>query len=394
MQMSELDVYQGAPERSGYAGPTWYKVPGYEEAFEVAPWNHPSSLANYLLKLVKHTIVQGVQVMGPQGYGKSSVSSVVAHHIHVADPRFVVRWAGPYEFTHQEEYFETLEKLVPHVIIFDDVTGALNSMTEKQIQKNFNSLTQIRKFLDPNKKTPAIFFVCSHYSLNVDKGIRAQMPTRIFVDFGAEERTNILRIADRNHPSYKTMLNYSQLVEQILVNDEFQLKLGNGKKITYKTDNPFRCACVVSNYNANLMLFAEKDVCERCVQKQYQQFIDPEKLYQIVKSAYGEIGVQALRHSMVKRGHLGAVSSKTAAAIAFLEESIFPLYTTNFDQMTKFIYKSEHRKTPKHVYRKRKLEEELSDQFAKIALKKPIEDLKSQRENTVYDGFANLFGDA
>jgi hypothetical protein len=371
LTLQEVSTHKHQNIRTGYQGATKYM------GLDVAPWNHPSAIANYLLQLVKHTIVQGVQVVAPQGYGKTTLATVICHHIHTKRPEFVIKWAGPYEFTHQDDFFGNLEKHVPHVILFDDITGALNQMTDKQIQQNLSSLVQVRKYLDPEtKKTPAIIFTISHYSLNVEKSVRAQLQTKIFADFGAEEKSNIDRLARKGTPTYNTLNSFGKIVEEMYTNDKFSLRLGNGVYIEYKTGDPFRCACAITDYNANMLLFAEKDVCETCSQKKVAKYIEPEMLFEKVKNAYGSNGIQALRHTLVKRGHLNAVSNQTATAIAYLEEKLFPNFTTDLAALVQLIYKDGHRRPPTRGYRKHKLEDDLDHEMITNSVEKPIETLE------------------
>lgn len=384
----QITDYKYKPPETGYRGPTTYMD------LEVAPWNHPASLANYLLQLVKHTIVQGVQVIAPQGYGKTTLATVIAHHIHLARPDFMIKWAGPYEFTHQEDYFNSLEKHVPHVILFDDITGALNQMTDKQIQSNLSSLVQVRKYLDPEtKKTPAIVFTLSHYSLNTEKSVRAQLQTKIFADFGTEERSNIDRLAPKNSPTYNMLINYGEIVQKMYTKDEFSLSLGNGKLIPYKTGDPFRCACAITDYSAQMILFAEKDMCDRCTQRKYQKFVEPEVIFNAIKDAYTEHGIQALRHALVKRGHLMAVSNKTAAAIAYLEDKVLSSFTTDYDRLVQLIYKDGHKKIPKRPYRQHKLEDEVDKVLQRNIIEKPIETLEEQKNKKLLSGIYSIFGE-
>lgn len=367
MLIQDLDQHKTYTGKPGYQGPTKYM------GYEVAPWHHPTSIANFLLQMVKHTIVQGVQIIGPQGYAKTTMATVLAHHIHVQRPDFIIKWAGPYEFTHQDDYFSKLEKHVPHMIIFDDITGALNRMSEKQIQENLSSLVQVRKYLDPEtKKTPAILVTISHYSLNTEKSIRAQLQTKIFADFGSEERSNIDRLAAKHTPEYNTLLSYGKIVEDMYTKDKFSLRLGNGKTLEYDTGKPFRCACAITNYSAGMVLFAEKDVCDLCSQTKVAKYVEPEVLFEKIHHAYHEFGIQALRHALVKRGHLRAISDKTAAALAYVEEQVFSNFTTDNEALVDLIYKDGHKRAPKRMYRRRKDEEKLTKDIASVSKDVPI----------------------
>src|SRR5437867_2157441 len=92
--------FQYKRTKDNFDGQTNYSI-GNEE-HKISPWNHPASLANKILKWVKHTYFFGMMIVGPMGHGKTSIAQCIAHFLHLKDPSFEIRWAGAHEFRHQE----------------------------------------------------------------------------------------------------------------------------------------------------------------------------------------------------------------------------------------------------------------------------------------------------
>jgi len=179
-------------------------------------------------------------------------------------------------------------------------------------------------------------------------------------------------------PTYNTLLAYGELAERMYTKDKFSLMIGNHRIIEYETGKPFRCACTISNYGATMTLFAKDDVCEICTQKYYARTVEPKIIFDMMEHSYGQAGIQALRFALVKRGHLNAVTSKTASAIAYVEEKLFPVFTTDLAELVLLIYKDGHRRAPKHTYRRRAIEDATDKELIKNVVMKPIENLESK----------------
>lgn len=362
------EVLQYKPkEIGGYMGPTTY------QGLECAPWNHPTHLANTILDWVKHTVMYGVQIIGPPGHAKSTLAEVIAHHIHLKNPDFKVVWAGAYEFTHQKQFFESLPKYMPHVVIFDDISGALGRLKESEINANFEALTTIRWILDPERgKTPVVLCPVYHYSKKLEKAFRAQFGMTIFAGFGNEERTNIDTLAMKGTTAYKALRQYSDVYQDMYNNHAFSLYLGNGKKIDYKTDDPFRCVCALSQTDAHLTLIDEKDVCDLCTKKTMEKWVEAEELFDKIKTAYGTNGIQGLRFALLRRQHYRCITPKTAVALDYIENKLLNLYKTDMEKLVDLIYKDGKKRAPKRLYHKRKEEDALTQEIEKISEKREI----------------------
>ena len=360
--IAELDNYVHQSPTDRYTGPTTYMEQ------EVAQWHHPSAFINTILNTNKYTKMTGISIMAPPGHGKSTLADVLAHRIHLKAPEFSIIKAGAYEFTHQQHFFKSLPKR-PTVVKFDDVTGSLEQMSDREIAANFEALTKVRWTLDPEAgQTPIIIMVLFHYSKKLEKAFRAQFGYKIFVGFGDEEKTNIDQLVEKGSTAYYKLRQFSKVYQQMFEHGEFELNIAPNIKRKFITDIPFRCACAITLTSANLMLFAKKDVCEYCTKKPPTMFLAAEDIYNKIFDAYGHWGMQALKLALYDKGFYNAISPSLAAASDFVKEKVLSHYETDYDKLIKLLYGKAHKKVPERVYHKRKMESALSDEFVKAAI--------------------------
>lgn len=351
--IEELESFERKERSGGFGGTIKYMDQ------DISPRNHPAALANYILDQIMHTVTWGVQFVAPMGFGKTSAATVVAHHIHKKRPEFLVVWGEAEDFKDLKGFLAKQPKQ-PLIIIFDDITGALKTMGEKEMQYNFNILTKIRWEIDPkNGKIPVITFCTYHYSKNLEKEFRAVLGTSAFCGFGNEEQTNIDSIAPKGTLARLQMERFSRIASKMFSSHEFYLQLPGGGKIRYETDNPLRPFCAISGNDGYLIVFSDKDVCNHCTKRKTMPFVTPKEIYTRVKEAYGTPGINALKMALWRRGHYLAVGRDVASASEFLEKRLFPSLTTDFKGLVDEVFLGAHKAVPKRSYTKRKINDEL-----------------------------------
>lgn len=372
MLIEQLESYKGDQKSRGYRGPTLYMDQ------EIYPWNHPTSVAKTALETVKHTYMFGIQILAPPGHGKTVFATCVSHHIHKIAPEYDIVWAGAYEFTHQEPFFRGLPKKA-HVIIFDDITGALKQMTGKQIEANFEALTKVRWYLDPvDGKIPVIICTTSHYSKNMEKEIRNQLGMVIFCGFGIEEQSNIDTFAKKGTKAYSTLEQYGSVSDKMFKAHEFNLPIPGNPKNVFKTDDPLRCACMLSYSEAQMIVFSHKDCCEKCAKAQYKKYLEPEIVFEKIRGFLtnqrsNRSWIEALKLSLVRRGVLLILDKDAAALTDFLEQELFTNFTTDYTALAK-LYWSEykHQPAPNKIMHRRKRGQEVLAELEPLAKRIPL----------------------
>ena len=340
---------------------------------QIEPWNHPRSIARYILNYVKHTKSFGCQFIAPMGHGKSTAASVIAHYIHMEDSNYLVVWAEANDFQHLKRFLLALPKQ-PMVIIFDDITSALKQMPDRDIEKNFEDLTKIRWIIDPAKgEIPTILIANYHYSKNLEKEFRAVLGMSIFLAFGSEEHTNIDTILPKHTKGRKTLEHFSTISDRMFTQGDFQLLHSNGQVITYKTDQPCRASCAVMGKEARIILMSKNDICPKCAKTSYKKYANPDEVLKIAMGVYGGYGKKALKMALYKRGFYEVFAAKLRPALEFIENKIFVEYDIRLDQLAESLIRYDKMRV--NTYRKRKKEneglEELQKTVEKVKLEKP-----------------------
>jgi hypothetical protein len=373
-KLEQVEVYKYQPMKAGYAGPTWYM------GKEVPPWSHPATIANNMLDVLYHKRFRGLMIIGTMGDGKTKLAQTLAHQIHMKASEgfevivedietgkelkqtvkwnFRVVWAGEHEFTHQDEFYKSLPK-VPHIIIYDDISGALKQIGEKQLEANFSTLTQIRWKLDSSGEIPSVVIVNYHYSKNLEKEFRSVLGmTTIFTEISSEERTNIDTLAPRGSQAHYMLKNFDKVSKPMFTEHKFNLYLPNGKKLDYITDHPFRCACAITKDDGKIILFAKHDTCDICIKKKSHRIVSAKVVWdELVALGYGTYGTTALKVALERRGYQAA-HPYFKYATNFLETKIFPRYDFDCEEMAQYARKQEHKKGLEKKNPKRRQEKE------------------------------------
>jgi hypothetical protein len=310
------------------------------------------------------------------GHGKSTAATIISHYIHLEDSRYNIVWAESSDFRHLKRFLLSLPK-EPTVIIFDDISGALKQMSEKEIEQNFEDLTKIRWIMDAAKgEIPTIIFANYHYSKNLEKEFRAVLGMTIFLAFGSEEHTNIDTILPKKTLGRKTLEHYSNISDKMFTQDQFQLMHSNGQVITYKTDDPCRAGCAVMGKEARIVLLAEKDSCPKCAKTNYKKYADPKEVIKMATNVYQGYGRKGLKMALYKRGFFDVFSPKLKNAIEFIENRIFTQFDIRTDQLYEELLKYDHnmKNEKRRAYRKRKGENEALENLESTSEKETIVD--------------------
>ena len=356
----------------------------------IAPYNHPTAIAKYILNTIEHTKSYGVQVVAPMGSGKTTVATVLAHHIHVLRPEFKIVWGDSEDFKTLAQFLDKQEKHVPSIFIFDDISGALKEMSDKDMERNFTTLTKIRWIMNPETgETPIITLTTSHYSRSNEKQYRAVLGMTALCNFGTEEATNIDLLAAKNTFARLELTRFQHTAEHMFSKHEFTLKINGKKSAPFTTDKPLRPFVCLMGTNGYTVVYSKEDVCELCSKRKTAKFVPPKKVIEIIFDAYGKVGVQALKLCMYRRGKYQALGKALSPAVDFVETKVLPTLTTDFDQLVNEIYIHAKKKPPTRAYHPRKLEDATLKRLQAEAitvetedpLRTPDEPLENDKDN-------------
>lgn len=345
---------------------------------EVEPWNHPDDIAKYILNMISHTHMFGCQIIAPMGYGKTTAATVIAHHIHMKDPSFVVVWAEATDFQHLKRFLLSLKKQ-PTIIIFDDISSVLKQMADRDIEKNFEDLTKIRWIIDPaNGSIPMITFVNYHYSKNLEKEFRAVLGMTVFLGFGSEEYTNIDTIMPKRSLGRNVVEQFSRMADKMFTTHKFSLMHSTGRVVEYETDKPGRIMCAVMGKEARLIVFAKEDQCALCSQTKFRKHADSMDVYQQVYSIYKSYGRKAWMIAAQKRGYY-TFNPQINTALNFIENDILTKFSINWPELAEIIKKDNATKRER-MYHKRKEENQALEVIEAGSKKIDLGDITAEDE--------------
>lgn len=367
VSLQELEEYDPSVDTSGkYKGPTTYC------GEQIAPMNHPKVVATYLLNMVQHTQIASCQIIGFMGSGKTSLATAIAHLIHEERPEFQVIWGEAEDFTNLKRFLHNLPKNTPLICVLDDLTSALSKMPQKEVEANLEMLTKIRHIVNSGKNIPIILITIGHYSLNMTKSYRSVLEgCRAFTSYGLEEQSNIDHFAPKGSIARMILEKFSKIAERMFIDHTFYLKLGNGVKLEKKVDEPLRVAALLyGNGTASLTVFSRQTACNLCAKKKTMLEIDTKTIIEKIYRAYGPSGYQALRLVLHKRGHSMTLPMKVAMAADYIEETIFAKFVTNEKQLVQDLWHAMHQREPKRMYRRRREEKALTEEFYSVATMK------------------------
>jgi uncharacterized protein YozE (UPF0346 family) len=349
----------------------------------ISPYNHPKAIAQYILNVVQHTKSYGAQIIASQGSGKTTIATVLAHHIHMLEPAYRIVWGDAEDFKHLDRFLDKQQKYTPSIFIFDDISGALKEMPDKEMQANFQTLTKIRWIMDPEKgTTPTVVFTTGHYSRTTEKSYRALLPLIGLANFSNEEQSNIDLLAPKDTFARVELLRFKKIAEQMFSKHEFYLRVKGQEKLRCETDNPLRPFVVLVGTNGYTIVYSKDDVCALCSKRKTAKFVDPKIIFDKIYKGYGSAGVTALKLAMYKRGKFMALGQRVAPATDFLEKRLFPTLTTDFDGLVEQIFIHGKKKVPTRLYHKRKMESEILDGLQDASIEVETEDPLSEDDSS------------
>lgn len=356
------------------------------QGVDIHPSHHPGSLINTILNTNKFTQMTGVAVIAPPGHGKTTMAECLIHHIHEKKPEFLVKWAGAYEFQHQKQFYNSLPKK-PHVIVFDDITGALEQMSDKDVGACFEALTTVRHILGLGN--PVIIFALFHYSKKLEKAFRAQFGYKVFLGLGDEEKTNLDQMVEKNSNSFKKLKMFAKIYQTMFETGKFVLNINQSQKTTFTTDKPLRCACAVTLTKAHFLVYAKQN-CLKCAKYKVEKKVSHMQILEEVRGHYGQAGLQALRLELYHKGYYDAVPNSLGLAWDFVRR-VLEKYTTEYTALKDELFKISKQKKRNRLYRKRKEEDEMFSHFEENATETKLFMINTPEEEKIKEFFENVF---
>ena len=339
-----------AGKQDTYRGQIKIKLPD-NNTEEIAQWHNPHSLIGRIYKQNQIQDFTSIMLIGGMGSGKTTLCTFLAHELHKKG-NYVIKWFGKEDIRNIDKIFETLPP-APHVLIFDDVSKALEGMPADRKRQIIQALTEVRHDKGRQNARKIITIVNVHYMMSFEKFWRSQGGIKIFTDIQREELNNINQMTKGIYA--RKLESFLKICDDQFTNKEFTVSLTERRDKTYTTNEPFRFAMVLDRKGVRFFLYYLDGcvLCNRHQRIEQKQRVDEEVLVDVILDKKKRNGISILRHLVLTRGYRQACSDNHYKAwcdiVALCEQ-----YDVNWEKLANAINKKcKVLYSPRNRYRQR-----------------------------------------
>ena len=260
----EMTVIEKRPEQkkksnSPYSVPTTtFRDPKTKIDYPILTSQSPYPVIKKILKHNSVTGYTGIINAGMSGTGKTTWTKFLVHNLHQAMPAVVIDWFEQYDLVNIDNIIHSLTKGVPHIIVFDDASFALDDLPKKEINKLAQVLTRIRHEVKAN----VITIMNIHYSKAIGKYWR-NIPFYFLTSISSEE-TQSYEDVFGSGAKWK-LRDFSYLFHNMMLDGGWKVEIDawKGKAYQYWTNKPFRVGLASELNRLHFFLYV-RDSCGIC----------------------------------------------------------------------------------------------------------------------------------
>lgn len=239
----------------------------------------------------------GIINAGQSGTGKTTWTKWLVHNLHKQMPSVVVDWFDQYEIQNIDDVINGLTKGVPHIIVFDDASFAMDDLPKKEINKLAQVLTRIRHVVKAN----VISIINIHYSKAIGKYWR-NIPFYFLTSISNEELGSYEDVFGSG-AKWK-LRDFSYMFHDMMLDGGWRIQIDAWKDeyYRYKTNKPFRIG-LASELNRLHFFTYVKDSCAMC-DKEFdtKRVLSARDLVEQLVSAYNKPQLRStLRYYLLTR---------------------------------------------------------------------------------------------
>jgi len=200
----------------------------------------------------------GIINAGQSGTGKTTWTKWLVHHLHEQMPSVIVDWFDQYDINSIDDIIHGLTKGVPHIIVFDDASFAMDDLPKKEINKLAQVLTRIRHEV----KASVISILNIHYSKAIGKYWR-NIPFYFLTSISNEELGSYEDVFGTG--SKWKLRDFSYMFHDMMLDGGWRIQIDAWKDeyYKYKTNRPFRIG-LASELNRLHFFMYSKESCAIC----------------------------------------------------------------------------------------------------------------------------------
>ena len=305
--MPTLDEVQNGKGGGDYTGPTNYKTPD-GKVHQINKFHQPRNVLDDIHFGCQYRDIIGVQLVGGMGSGKTTLATFIAHNLQKKHPYKVV-WIGKEQITNADKIIEELSS-EDHIIIFDDVSKALEGLPMDRKKKIIQAFLEIRHMRGKQNARKVISIVNVHHFYAWEKTWRMQNVFSIFTEITNQEMIKVIK--DQVNPrDFHYVDKFSKLSYQMFFKNKFELQIAPKTTRTFITNHPFRMALVTYAGRLKFMLYHldKCGLCERTADSG-KTLVSAKHLVDVALEKYGASMSTIMKLECMSRGFKRAVSKK------------------------------------------------------------------------------------
>jgi len=305
--MPTLDEVQNGKGGGDYHGPTNYKTPD-GKVHQINKFHQPRNVLDDIHYGCQSRDFIGIQLVGGMGSGKTTLATFLAHNLMKKHPYKVV-WIGKEQITNADKIIEELSS-EDHIIIFDDVSKALEGLPMDRKKKIIQAFLEIRHMRGKQNARKVISIVNVHHFYAWEKTWRMQNVFSIFTEITNQEMIKVIK--DQVNPrDFHYVDKFSKLSYQMFFKNKFDLQIAPKTTRTFITNHPFRMALVTYAGRLKFMLY-HLDKCALCERTadSGKTLVSAKHLVDVALEKYGASMSTIMKLECMSRGFKRAVSKK------------------------------------------------------------------------------------
>lgn len=345
--------------KSVYKGPTLYR------GHEINQKHSIRRVSRTLLSYLDQSQFCQLQIIGLPGSGKSTLAeNIITDLVEMAkkqnDQVYNVHWAYADDLRNLGQYIDNLSKGNNHIVVFDDISKALDKLSGTEQAEVFEHMTTTRHTTGGNLCFMSLF----HYSFAQLKSLRSQAVITIYTSASLVEKNVIAQQLGGDYAARMKLKTFVKIYQDAFSKKKFELSLSPNITKEFKTGEPFRPCFVINLSQAHIGLFMELRGLYGPTKNAGKFHVGSDALIKNVVKTYGKDGELALKLLCLSKGHPNAMRNDFVYAWKFVIDNIVKKYKINYPEMAKILGGNQ-----KRMYRKRKEEKQL------------VEKIQSESEN-------------